>query len=91
MAGDLGHDLDRLPLDLQVRGAEQPKEHPPHVHLALLAELDGDGEGTDPTSESFQGFGEIVLAYDPDIRLPDGIPWPILAEPIAATYKEGAP
>ena len=59
--------------------------------IGFFGPLDGDGEGTDPTSESFQGFGEIVLAYDPDVRLPDGIPWPILAEPIAATYKEGAP
>ncbi len=52
---------------------------------------DGDGEGSDPLSPDFEGFGEIVLEYDPDIVLPDGIPWPILAEPVAASYREGAP
>lgn len=50
---------------------------------------DGDGEGADPTSEAFEGFGEIVLEYDDDVVLPDGIPWPILAEPVAASYREG--
>ena len=59
--------------------------------IGYFGPVDGDGEGTDPASESFAGFGEIVLAYDPDVSLPDGIPWPILAEPIAATYREGAP
>jgi hypothetical protein len=50
---------------------------------------DGDGEGSDPLDPSFTGFGEIVLEYDPDVVLPDGIPWPIVAEPVAASYREG--
>ena len=50
---------------------------------------DGDGEGSDPLDPSFAGFGEIVLEYDPDVVLPDGIPWPIVAVPIAASYREG--
>ena len=50
---------------------------------------DGDGEGSDPLDPSFSGFGEIVLEYDPDVVLPDGIPWPIVAEPVAASYREG--
>ncbi len=50
---------------------------------------DGDGEGSDPLDPDFAGFGEIVLRYDPDVVLPDGIPWPILAEPVAASYREG--
>jgi len=50
---------------------------------------DGDGEGADPTSEAFEGFGEIVLEYDDEVILPDGIPWPIMAEPVAASYREG--
>ena len=50
---------------------------------------DGDGEGSDPLDPDFTGFGEIVLRYDPDVVLPDGIPWPILAEPVAASYREG--
>ena len=52
---------------------------------------DGDGEGSDPLDPSFSGFGEIVLEYDEDVVLPDGIPWPIVAEPIAASYREGTP
>ena len=50
---------------------------------------DGDGEGSDPLDPDFAGFGEILLEYDAEIVLPDGIPWPILAEPIAASYREG--
>ena len=50
---------------------------------------DGDGEGSDPLDPNFSGFGEILLEYDSEIVLPDGIPWPILAEPIPASYREG--
>ena len=50
---------------------------------------DGDGEGSDPLDPDFSGFGEILLEYDEDIVLPDGILWPILAEPVAASYREG--
>ena len=50
---------------------------------------DGDGEGSDPLDPDFSGFGEILLKYDDEIVLPDGIPWPILAEPISASYREG--
>ena len=57
--------------------------------IGYFGPLDGDGEGTDPNSEDFEGFGEIILAYNPDVPLPDGIPWPILAEAIPETYREG--
>ena len=51
---------------------------------------DGDGEGALPGSAGFAGFGEIRLRYDPDAKLPDGVPWPISVDPVAATYREGA-
>ncbi|MEY5032583.1 MAG: hypothetical protein RL354_1614, partial [Planctomycetota bacterium] len=35
------------------------------------------------------GFGEIRLRYDPDAKLPDGIPWPASVEPVADSYREG--
>ena len=50
---------------------------------------DGDGEGSDPNSPEFPGFGEIVLRYDQDAKLPDGIPWPVTLKPEAGTYWEG--
>ncbi len=50
---------------------------------------DGDGEGSDPTDPAFPGFGEIVLRYDDQASLPDGIPWPITLEPEPGTYWEG--
>lgn len=50
---------------------------------------DGDGEGTDPDSGGFEGFGEITIRYNPDAKLPDGIPWPITVDPIAESYLEG--
>ncbi|MCH2145555.1 MAG: hypothetical protein MK082_10505 [Phycisphaerales bacterium] len=58
--------------------------------LGYFGALDGDLEGPDPTGEDFEGFGEIVLRYDPDVRLPDGIPWPITVAPLPETYTEGA-
>lgn len=35
-----------------------------------------------------QGFGEISLRYDPEAKLPDGIPWPICAVADPDTYRE---
>jgi hypothetical protein len=58
--------------------------------LGYFGPLDGDLEGTDPTAEDFEGFGEISLRYNPDVRLPDGIPWPISVDPLPETYTEGA-
>lgn len=47
-------------------------------------DLDGDG-----VNDPFEGFGEITVRYDPDAKLPDGIPWPIVIEAEADTYIEG--
>jgi hypothetical protein len=57
--------------------------------LGYFGSLDGDGEGALPGSSTFSGFGEIRLRYDPDAKLPDGIPWPASVEPVADSYREG--
>jgi len=49
----------------------------------------GDFEGLSPDDDDFQGFGEIRLRYDPDAKLPDGVPWPVRAESLPHTYREG--
>ncbi|MCH8004683.1 MAG: hypothetical protein IH888_00470 [Planctomycetes bacterium] len=49
----------------------------------------GDGEGIDPSDPLFNGFGQITLRYDPDAKLPDGIPWPIKIAADPLTYTEG--
>jgi hypothetical protein len=49
---------------------------------------DGDGEGADPDDASFTGFGEITLRYNPDGKLPDGIPWPLRMTAEPKTYVE---
>ncbi len=59
--------------------------------IGYFGPLDGDGEGALPGAGGFQGFGEITLRYDPNAKLPDGIPWPISVEAIPATYLEGGP
>jgi hypothetical protein len=59
--------------------------------IGYFGPLDGDGEGALPGSGGFQGFGEITLRYDPEAKLPDGIPWPISVEAMPATYIEGGP
>ncbi len=35
-----------------------------------------------------QGFGEITLRYDPNAKLPDGIPWPVRMTAVPTTYVE---
>jgi len=50
---------------------------------------DGDGEGLDPSDPDFDGFGEITLRYNPDAKLPDGIPWPVSMDADPLTYFEG--
>lgn len=52
---------------------------------------DGDGEGADPGDvgdPTISGYGEISLRYDPDAKLPDGIPWPVTMLANPATYSE---
>jgi hypothetical protein len=56
--------------------------------IGYFGPLDGDGEGQVPGDDSFQGFGQITLRYDPDAKLPDGIPWPIRATAHPVTYSE---
>ena len=58
--------------------------------LGYFGPLDGDMEGPDPNGQGFNGFGEIRLIYDPEARLPDGIPWPVTVEAVSETYTEGA-
>jgi hypothetical protein len=59
--------------------------------IGYFGPLDGDGEGSLPGSGSFEGFGEITLRYDPNAKLPDGIPWPVTVEAVPSTYLEGGP
>jgi hypothetical protein len=58
--------------------------------IGYFGSADGDGEGALPGDAGFSGFGEIRLRYDPDARLPDGVPWPVSTDAVAATYREGA-
>ena len=57
--------------------------------IGYFGPVDGDGEGSDPSDPGFAGFGEIVLRYDPESKLPDGIPWPVRLHPEPGTYWEG--
>ncbi len=57
--------------------------------LGYFGSEDGDQEGVDVNDPGFGGFGKIMLRYDPDAKLPDGIPWPLLATPEAPTWYEG--
>ena len=55
--------------------------------IGYFGPADGDDEG--PTDPGFNGFGEIRLRYDDSALLPDGIPWPMRAEPVPGSYLEG--
>jgi hypothetical protein len=57
--------------------------------LGYFGPLDGDGEGQTPDEAGFEGYGEIRLRYDPNAKLPDGIPWPVTVEPKTNSYREG--
>ena len=56
--------------------------------VGYFGPADGDGEGQDQASQNFTGFGEINLRYDPNAKLPDGIPWPIQINADPETYVE---
>jgi len=56
--------------------------------IGYFGSLDGDFEGSTPGDDTFEGFGEIVLRWDPDADLPDGILWPVQAIPVPETYRE---
>jgi hypothetical protein len=56
--------------------------------IGYFGPSDGDGEGQDQASQTFTGFGEINLRYDPNAKLPDGIPWPIQINADPETYVE---
>ena len=72
-----------------------PLSYYPDVHhkfnttIGYFGQADGDGEGVGPEHPDFPGFGEIRLRYDPNAKLPDGIPWPVSAEPEPLSYVEG--
>jgi len=57
--------------------------------LGYFSMDDGDGEGVDVEDPAFNGYGRITITYDPDAKLPDGIPWPLLASPLSPTWYEG--
>jgi len=57
--------------------------------IGYFGPADGDSEGVDPGDADFDGFGEITLRYNPDAKLPDGIPWPIRVTSEPSTYVEG--
>lgn len=59
--------------------------------IGYFGPLDGDGEGSLPGGGGFNGFGQIMLRYDRNAKLPDGIPWPISMEAMPASYLEGGP
>ncbi len=57
--------------------------------FGYFGDEDGDWEGPDTSDPSFAGYGSVVLRYDPEARLPDGIPWPLQSAPQQATWYEG--
>jgi hypothetical protein len=59
------------------------------TEIGYFGPEDGAFEGIGPDHHDFDGFGEIALRYNPHAKLPDGIPWPLLAEPLPDTYLEG--
>ncbi|MDX2130962.1 MAG: hypothetical protein SFY69_02785 [Planctomycetota bacterium] len=61
-------------------------------------DTDGDGlpdvapdqpQPTGGVAVPFYGLGRIVLRFDPNLTLPDGIMLPMRMEPVAGTYREG--
>jgi hypothetical protein len=56
--------------------------------IGYFGSTEGDGEGSGPGDPGFTGFGEIILRYDEDAILPDGIPWPIRMTAMPSTYVE---
>lgn len=81
--------LDQPPVQVAIDPSLNGQLDKFNTTIGYFGPDDGDGEGVDPTSGGFLGFGEITIRYNPDAKLPDGIPWPITVDPIAESYLEG--
>lgn len=79
-------DADGQPTEPPTQTNGQP--HAFNTTIGYFGQNDGDGEGVLPGEDTFEGFGEILLRWDPDADLPDGIPWPIQVVPLRETYRE---
>jgi hypothetical protein len=79
-------DADGQPTEPPTQTNGQP--HAFNTTIGYFGQSDGDGEGVLPGSDTFEGFGEILLRWDPYADLPDGIPWPIEVVPLRETYRE---
>ncbi|TVQ31695.1 MAG: hypothetical protein EA376_08510 [Phycisphaeraceae bacterium] len=63
----------------------------------LIVGFDTTGDGYPDTSTyedgavpvPFNGYGRIVVNWDPDLIMPDGLIAPIRIEPVRASYREG--
>ena len=64
---------------------------------ARIVGFDTNGDGMPDTINyeegavpvPFNGYGRILLDWDPDLVMPDGLIAPIQIEPLRATYREG--
>jgi hypothetical protein len=62
--------------------------------LIVGFDLDGDGyvDSTEPglgVPVPFNGYGKVVIDWNPNLSMPDGLLSPVSSEPIRATYREG--
>ncbi len=51
---------------------------------------DGDGEGVNDAAKPFHGYGRVSITSNPDMPMPDGVPWPITIVADGASYQEGS-
>lgn len=64
-------------------------------NLDLGYDENGDGfpdENADPATSTvvpFNGFGRIIVNWNPELVMPDGLIAPLTIEPIDSTYREG--
>ncbi|MEM9064267.1 MAG: hypothetical protein AAGB51_02130 [Planctomycetota bacterium] len=66
-----------------------------------IAGWDTDGDGladvspfepqpAGSTIDYFEGYGKVIIEFDPDMALPDGIMIPMNVRPVGSSYREGS-
>ncbi|MBL8962565.1 MAG: hypothetical protein KF787_11845 [Phycisphaeraceae bacterium] len=55
-----------------------------------LADVNGNKpQPPGSTPVPFHGYGRIIIRFDPDMVLPNGVKLPLRIQPLSATYREG--
>jgi len=69
-----------------------PFEHNGQTIVGFDTDADGYVDTTEPglgTPVLFNGYGRVIINWNPNLVMPDGLVSPVSTEPVVSTYREG--